>query len=97
MGTTPISDAVRHWGVEALEAEGLERDHSYKWLPWRTGRKVGRTIYAQVTDEPSDDDVLIGVMDTSVLAHEAVMCHNLTLDRVQHPDFAKAVRGSNDE
>ncbi len=35
---------------------------------WRVGRKVGRTIYAQVGPEPSDDDVLIGVMDTPELA-----------------------------
>jgi len=39
---------------------------------WRTGRKVGRTIYAQVGDEPSDGDVLIGVMDTPGLARKAV-------------------------
>lgn len=35
---------------------------------WRTGRTVGRTIYRQVGPEPSDDDVLIGVMDTPELA-----------------------------
>jgi hypothetical protein len=35
---------------------------------WRVGRKVGRTIYLQVGDEPSDDDQLIGVMDTPELA-----------------------------
>lgn len=35
---------------------------------WRTGRKVGRTIYIQTGDEPSDDDTLIGVMDTPQLA-----------------------------
>ena len=39
---------------------------------WRTGRKVGRTIYVQVRDEPSDGDHLIGVMDTPELAQEAV-------------------------
>lgn len=39
---------------------------------WRTGRKVGLTIYVQVGDEPSDDDRLIGVMDTSELARQAV-------------------------
>jgi hypothetical protein len=37
-------------------------------MPWRTGRKVGRTIYAQTSDEPSDHDTLIGVMDTRKLA-----------------------------
>lgn len=32
---------------------------------WRRGRTVGRTIYVQVGDQPSDDDVLIGLMDYS--------------------------------
>lgn len=43
---------------------------------WRTGRKVGRTVYAVVGLEPSDSDVLIGVMDTPSLAREAVDAHN---------------------
>jgi hypothetical protein len=53
------------------------------WLLWRTGRKVGRTIYAQIGEQPSDGDVLIGMMDTRELADEAVRAHNLTLARVQ--------------
>jgi hypothetical protein len=48
-------------------------------LPWRTGRKVGRTIYAQLGPEPSDEDPLIGVMDTGVLAAAAAAAHNLVL------------------
>jgi hypothetical protein len=43
---------------------------------WRTGRKVGRTIYAQQAPEPSDGDPLIGVMDTPELATEAVEARN---------------------
>jgi hypothetical protein len=43
---------------------------------WRTGRKVGRTIYAQLGAEPSDEDPLIGVMDTPQLASAAVAEHN---------------------
>lgn len=43
---------------------------------WRTGRKVGRTIYAQPGPDPSDDDVLIGILDTPRLAAEAVTAHN---------------------
>jgi hypothetical protein len=46
------------------------------WLRWRTGRKVGRTIYAQLGAEPTDHDLLIGVMDTPALAREAVESHN---------------------
>jgi hypothetical protein len=41
-------------------------------MKWRTGRKVGRTIYRQFYDEPSDKDQLIGVMDTPELAQEVV-------------------------
>lgn len=44
---------------------------------WRTGRKVGRTIYLQAGDAPSDTDLLIGVMDTADLAAEAVAARNL--------------------
>lgn len=50
---------------------------------WRTGRKVGRTIYLLVDrygESPSDNDVLIGVMDTPALAAEAVRAHNLDID-----------------
>lgn len=43
---------------------------------WRVGRKVGRTIYAQVNAEPSNEDRLIGVMDTPALARVAVEAHN---------------------
>jgi hypothetical protein len=48
-------------------------------MPWRTGRKVGRTIYAHVGDEPSDHDLLIGLMDTPELADHAVKAHNAVL------------------
>jgi len=48
--------------------------------PWRTGRKVGRTIYTQVGDEPSDCDRLIGVMDTPELAQRAVDAVNEATD-----------------
>jgi hypothetical protein len=43
---------------------------------WRVGRKVGRTIYMIVHTEASDDDVLIGVMDSPEIAAEAVTAHN---------------------
>ncbi len=50
-------------------------------LPWRIGRKVGRTIYAVVEDGSRDDDALIGVLDTRELAAEAVEAHNARLER----------------
>ena len=50
--------------------------------PWRQGRKVGRTIYVVVGDEPSDEDRLIGVMDAADLAARVVALHN---DRFRGP------------
>jgi hypothetical protein len=50
-------------------------------FPWRTGRHAGRTIYVQLTAIPSDDDPLIGLMDTPELAQAACDGHNLFLDR----------------
>lgn len=54
-------------------------------LYWRTGRKVGRTIYAMTGPVPSDSDALIGMMDTPVLAEEACRAHN---DRLSRKDGA---------
>lgn len=48
-------------------------------LPWRTGRRVGRTVYA-VTGGADHDDLLIGLMDTRALAARAVADHNRGLD-----------------
>lgn len=48
-------------------------------LPWRVGRKVGRTVYAQIGAEASDDDILIGLFDTEELAAKAVQAHNQAL------------------
>lgn len=45
----------------------------------RQGRKVGRTLYRQIGPEPSDDDPLIGVMDSIVLAHLVVTAVNTYL------------------
>ena len=40
--------------------------------PWRVGRHVGRTIYVQVSEDPSQRDLLIGVMDSAELAQLVV-------------------------
>jgi hypothetical protein len=44
--------------------------------PWRQGRKVGRNVYAQVSEDPSDDDVAIGSFDSEWLAFACVYAHN---------------------
>lgn len=74
MATDPITSAA----TESLFPGPM----TYLGVRWRTGRKVGRTIYAQQGPEPSDDDPLIGVMDTTALATEAVSAHN-----VRVPDY----------
>lgn len=46
---------------------------------WRTGRKIGRTIYAQVGSQSSDDDPVLGMMDSIALAARVVSDHNIIL------------------
>jgi ATP-dependent Clp protease ATP-binding subunit ClpC len=43
---------------------------------WRPGRRNGRTLYAQRGTEASDDDPMIGTMDTPELARAACRAHN---------------------
>ncbi len=76
----PLHDTPRSW-----------RTLLYEWGPvtdatpapqrparLRTGRTVGRTLYRQVGANPSDDDQLIGVMDTPELAAMVVAAVNKT-------------------
>lgn len=42
----------------------------------RVGRRVGRTIYTQAGETPSDGDELVGVMDTRELAAAVVAAYN---------------------
>lgn len=45
--------------------------------PWRTGRKLGRTLYERkYTDAPSDEDHFLGIMDTPELAAQVVAAVN---------------------
>lgn len=62
----------------------------------RTGRKVGRTIYAQAEGEPSDAHALIGVMDTRELAAAVVAAYNrpsLSLSQIDWLEGATLLRG----
>lgn len=45
--------------------------NSYDAQPWRPGRKVGRTVYAQQGQMASDEDVLPGV-ETEALRKELI-------------------------
>lgn len=50
--------------------------------PWRTGRKLGRTLYQRTyTDAPSDDDKFLGIMDTPELAQQVVAAVNALHER----------------
>ena len=44
-------------------------------LPWRVGRHLGRTIYARLGPVASDDDPVLGMLDTRELAAEACEAH----------------------
>ena len=61
---------------------------------WRTGRKVGRTIYAQDGPQASDDDRLIGVMDTPELAAQACEGHNTRISGQPVTDHIQLERRS---
>lgn len=45
-------------------------------LPWRQGRHEPRHLYAQLGPEPSDDDLVVGTLDTPEAAEEACTAHN---------------------
>lgn len=55
----------------------LARLRELEAQPLRAGRKVGRTLYLQLGPEPSDNDPLVGLMDTRELAAEVVAARNL--------------------
>ena len=75
---------------------GDERHLKARHYEWRVGRKVGRTIYAIVRNEPSDDDVLIGVMDTKALALDAVEAHNRLRQDVRLVDASEVAEWLNE-
>lgn len=43
-------------------------------VPWRVGRKLGRTIYAE---DGTDEGTLLGMVDTVGIAQHVVKIHNL--------------------
>lgn len=45
-------------------------------MKFRTGRKVGRTLYVQINDHPDDMDLLIGIVDTTDQANIIVTAVN---------------------
>ena len=53
---------------------------------FRTGTKVGRTIYRQISEGEGAPEQLIGQLDTRELAAFAVKCMNEALDRGEEPE-----------
>lgn len=46
---------------------------------WRTSQRNPRVLYVMIGDEPSDDDQMIGAMDSTQLAERVVEDHNRRL------------------
>lgn len=57
----------------------------------RVGRKVGRTIYRQLGDRPSDSDPLIGLMDSAALAEAVVTAVNVAWELTEYFEAELAV------
>lgn len=57
-------------------------------VKWRTGRSLGRTVYARTGGDDWKADTVIGMMDTPEIAAEAVNAHNAMLDELLAADKA---------
>lgn len=57
-----------------VSGKGLTASHK-----WRVGRKLKRSIYVMLRDEPSDKDIFIGIMDSGSVAARVVKEHNANL------------------
>jgi hypothetical protein len=51
------------------------------WPIYRTGKKLGRTIYRQIDSKPSDDDVYVGMVETPEQAQAVVTLLNAQSER----------------
>lgn len=54
-------------------------------MKWRVGRKLGRTIYLQQGEEPSDNDRFLGIMDREEDARLVVIAVERFFDDWQAP------------
>ncbi|WP_435110143.1 hypothetical protein [Nocardiopsis synnemataformans] len=62
-----------------------------KPAPWRTGRKLGRTLYERkYTDHTSDDDRFVGIMDSRADAQRVVDAVNAVarIREIHKPDLS---------
>lgn len=56
-----------------------------EWNRWRTGRKLGRTIYAEGGGD-NGEDLLLGMMEDAELAAEVCALVNAAHDLVEPDD-----------
>jgi hypothetical protein len=54
--------------------------NEYKYMFWRTGRRVGQCVHAQVYDDPSEDDILLFEAPSPDIASHIVSVHNADLE-----------------
>ncbi len=78
-----LADAEMRNRVLVDEVERLSDHQAAATGRLRTGRTVGRTIYRQISDDPSKNDELIGLMDTKELASLVVEAVNRHQEKTQ--------------
>lgn len=76
--------------VHAVADAALRQREALADLPWRTGRSLGRTVYARTGGDDWKADTVIGKFDTPELAEAACAAHNALLA----PQAEKEPRGS---
>jgi hypothetical protein len=59
-------------------------------VPWRTGRTLGRTLYARTGGDDFKADTVFGMLDTPELAEAACADHNEALARRQGKNTTEA-------
>ena len=62
-------------------------------VPWRTGRTLGRTIYARTGGDDWKSDTPIGMLDTRELAEAACAAHNAALVATRAAERVKRAGG----
>lgn len=75
------SKAINALLAEASRPEGGVRAAGFDPVAvrWRVGRKLRRTLYAQLGPESSDDDPLLGLVDDEDVAVHICAVHNASL------------------
>lgn len=65
--------------------EAMDKAPDLTSFEWRTGRTLGRTLYARTGGADWKADTVIGMLDTRELAEAACSAHNEALARRREP------------